>query len=91
MNFAENVDLQERSFKMPKSNILRRKKGRKEKQRFGLYQKINMKGDIWKAAIIIRKWDQNLTREPDEGKEEALVELKDGNPVGEVKVIRKKA
>ena len=45
MNFAENVDLQERSFKMPKSNILRRKKGRKEKQRFGLYQKINMKGD----------------------------------------------
>ena len=26
MNFAENVDLQERSFKMPKSNIRRRKK-----------------------------------------------------------------
>ena len=26
-----------------------------------------------------------MTREPDEGKEEALVELKDGNPGGEVK------
>ena len=32
-----------------------------------------------------------MTREPDEGKEEALVELKDGNPGGEVKVIRKEA
>ena len=47
------------------------------------------KGDTRKAAIRIWKWDQNLTREPEEGKGEALVELEDGNPGGEVKVIRK--
>ena len=37
------------------------------------------------------EYENETRRKPDEGKQEALVELEDGNPGGEVKVIRKEA